>query len=301
MVSLCHIYSKERNAAPIANAGGDRTIALPVTAIYLNGSQSSDDLAVVKYVWTREDTSQAAGVIVGDTDKQPIMIVSPGQRPARKDCHKNALFLQLSNVVQGRYVFKLTVSDDQGLTGTDSVSINVHADPMLMNLVQITLPMGLSVVTKSELDSTVQKLQLLLGDDNKIQIRELKQDLHTEAAVLEFFVMTNNAKGGQSKPMDGLHVERMLRAKLQKDDSILGALYVDIRTTVCQNNCSGHGRCEPSTRACICEAFWMPSVGFFFSNDEANCGSYRNISSLGLYIKPSFALQTGPFYMFLSA
>ncbi|XP_030570420.1 dyslexia-associated protein KIAA0319-like protein [Drosophila novamexicana] len=242
---------QERNAAPIANAGGDRTIALPVTAIYLNGSQSSDDLAVVKYVWTREDTSQAAGVIVGDTDKQPIMI--------------------LSNVVQGRYVFKLTVSDDQGLTGTDSVSINVHADPMLMNLVQITLPMGLSVVTKSELDSTVQKLQLLLGDDNKIQIRELKQDLHTEAAVLEFFVMTNNAKGGQSKPMDGLHVERMLRAKLQKDDSILGALYVDIRTTVCQNNCSGHGRCEPSTRACICEAFWMPSVGFFFSNDEANC------------------------------
>ncbi|EDW69797.2 dyslexia-associated protein KIAA0319-like protein [Drosophila virilis] len=242
---------QERNAAPIANAGGDRTIALPVTAIYLNGSQSSDDLAVVKYVWTREDSSQAAGVIVGDTDKQPIMI--------------------LSNVVQGRYVFKLTVSDDQGLTGTDSVSINVHADPMLMNLVQVTLPMGLSVVTKSELDSTVQKLQLLLGDDNKIQIRELKQDLHTEAAVLEFFVMTNNAKSGQSRPMDGLHVERMLRAKLQKDDSILGALYVDIRTTVCQNNCSGHGRCEPSTRACICEAFWMPSVGFFFSNDEANC------------------------------
>lgn len=66
----------ERNAAPIANAGGDRTITLPVTAIYLNGSQSSDDLAVVKYAWTREDNSLAAGVIVGDTDKQSIMIVS---------------------------------------------------------------------------------------------------------------------------------------------------------------------------------------------------------------------------------
>lgn len=239
---------QERNAAPIANAGGDRTITLPVTAIYLNGSQSSDDLAVVKYVWTREDNSLAAGVIIGDTDKQSIMI--------------------LTNVVQGRYVFKLTVSDDQGLTGTDTVSINVHADPMLMYLVEMTLPMGISVITKGELDSTVQKLQLLLGDDNKIQIRELKYDLHTEAAVLVFYVITS---GEKSKPVDGLHVERLLRAKLQKDASILGALYVDIRTTICQNNCSGHGRCNPSTRACECEAFWMPSVGYFLDNDEANC------------------------------
>ncbi|XP_023176257.2 dyslexia-associated protein KIAA0319-like protein [Drosophila hydei] len=242
---------QERNAAPIANAGGDRTITLPITAIYLNGSQSSDDLAVVKYVWTREDTSQAAGVIIDNTDKQPVMI--------------------LTNVVQGRYVFKLTVSDEQGLTSSDTVSINVHADPMLMYLVQMTLPMSLSVLTKSELDSTVQKLQLLLGDDNKIQIRELKQDLHTEAALLVFFVLASDAKGGQSTPVNGLHVERVLRAKLQKDASILGALYVDIRTTVCQNKCSGHGRCNPSTRACICEAFWMPSAGFFVSNDEANC------------------------------
>lgn len=173
-------------------------------------------------------------------------------------------------MVQGRYVFKLTVSDDQGLTGTDTVSINVHADPMLMYLVEMTLPMGISVITKSELDSTVQKLQLLLGDDNKIQIRELKYDLHTEAAVLVFYVMPN---GEKPKPLNGLHVERLLRAKLQKDASILGALYVDIRTTICQNNCSGHGRCNPATRACECEAFWMPSVGYFLDNDEANCGN----------------------------
>lgn len=269
-----NILSIERNAAPIANAGGDRTITLPITAIYLNGSQSSDDLAVVKYVWTREDTSQAAGVIIDNTDKQPVMIVRAKQSSAQAiPINIRIIRLQLTNVVQGRYVFKLTVSDEQGLTSSDTVSINVHADPMLMYLVQMTLPMSLTVLTKSELDSTVQKLQLLLGDDNKIQIRELKQDLHTEAALLVFFVLASDAKGGQSTPVNGLHVERVLRAKLQKDASILGALYVDIRTTVCQNKCSGHGRCNPSTRACICEAFWMPSAGFFVSNDEANCGS----------------------------
>lgn len=67
----------ERNAAPVAHInGGDRTITLPVTAIYLNGSESSDDLAVVKYVWTREDISLAAGTIIGNTDKETVMIVS---------------------------------------------------------------------------------------------------------------------------------------------------------------------------------------------------------------------------------
>lgn len=176
--------------------------------------------------------------------------------------------MQLTNLVNGRYVFKLTVSDDQGLTSSDTVSVNVHPDPMLMHLVQMTLPMGMSVLAQSELDSVVQKLQLLLGDENKIQIRELKYDLHTGAAVLVFYVTD-----GSGKPVDGLHVERQLRAQLQKDASILGALFVDIRTTVCQNNCSGHGSCNPTTRACICEAFWMPSAGFFFNNQEANCGN----------------------------
>ncbi|XP_016974846.2 dyslexia-associated protein KIAA0319-like protein [Drosophila rhopaloa] len=237
---------QERNAAPIANGGGDHTITLPATAIYFNGSKSWDDLAVVKYVWTRDEHSLAAGVIVADTDKEPVMI--------------------LTNLVQGRYVFTLTVSDDQGLTSSDTVSVNVRRDPRLLNLVQMTLPMGISVLVQSELDSVVQKLQLLLGDENKIQFRELKYDLHTDATVLVFYV-----NDGQGKVLDGLQVERQLRTQLQKDASILGAFAVDIRTTICQNDCSGHGTCNPVNRACICEAFWMPSAGYFFNNQEANC------------------------------
>lgn len=67
---------QEKNSPPIANAGGDQSITLPVSAIYFNGSLSSDDLGVVKYKWTREDASLAAGQIVADTDNQPVMIVS---------------------------------------------------------------------------------------------------------------------------------------------------------------------------------------------------------------------------------
>lgn len=67
---------QEKNSPPIANAGGDQSITLPVSAIFFNGNMSSDDLGVVKYKWTREDASLAAGQIVADTDNQSLMIVS---------------------------------------------------------------------------------------------------------------------------------------------------------------------------------------------------------------------------------
>lgn len=59
----------------MAHAGGDQSITLPQNAIYLNGSQSSDDLGIVHYEWTRDDTSLAIGTIVGKTDHEPVLIV----------------------------------------------------------------------------------------------------------------------------------------------------------------------------------------------------------------------------------
>lgn len=88
----------------------------------------------------------------------------------------------------GRYVFKLTVTDDQGLTGTDTVSIIVHPDPMLLNMVAITLSVGVSVLTQSELESLEQKLLLLLGDNTNLQVRDLMTEHKTGEAVLVFYV-----------------------------------------------------------------------------------------------------------------
>lgn len=70
---------QEKNSAPVANAGGDQSITLPVSAIFFNGSSSSDDLGIVKYKWTREDASLAVGQVVGDSDNGPVMIVSMHQ------------------------------------------------------------------------------------------------------------------------------------------------------------------------------------------------------------------------------
>lgn len=80
---------------------------------------------------------------------------------------------------------------------------------------------------------------------------------------------------GKKRAIDGLAIEHLLKDKLQRDASILGTVFADVRTVVCQNKCSGHGVCNDDTRACFCEAFWMPSFGYFWGIEEANCGKWK--------------------------
>lgn len=75
--------------------------------------------------------------------------------------------------------------------------------------------------------------------------------------------------------MPGLEVETLLTDKLWRDSSIIGIPITDVRTTVCQNKCSGHGTCNSETRACMCQTFWMPSIYYFWGFSEANCGMYN--------------------------
>lgn len=60
----------------MAHAGGDQSITLPVKSIYMNGSTSNDDLGIEKYEWTRDSSSLAVGTIVGNSDHEPVLIVS---------------------------------------------------------------------------------------------------------------------------------------------------------------------------------------------------------------------------------
>lgn len=67
--------STERNTAPIANAGGDQTFTMPVNAILLNGTKSSDDLRVTNFTWERDGSSLAIGTIIGESNKEPVLVV----------------------------------------------------------------------------------------------------------------------------------------------------------------------------------------------------------------------------------
>ena len=50
------------NRPPVANAGGEKTITLPMDLMVFDGSASKDDKGIVSYEWMRDDSSLAAGV-----------------------------------------------------------------------------------------------------------------------------------------------------------------------------------------------------------------------------------------------
>ncbi len=90
------------NIAPIANAGSDQAVTLPTDSVTLDGSVSTDsDGTIISYVWS---------FVSGPSDIDPTDVVSPAT----------------SGLVMGTYVFSLTVTDNNGATGVDTVSIVVN-------------------------------------------------------------------------------------------------------------------------------------------------------------------------------
>lgn len=55
-------FSPEKDQPPVARVVSSPPISLPVRTATLDGSQSTDDKGGLSYLWTREDTSPAAGV-----------------------------------------------------------------------------------------------------------------------------------------------------------------------------------------------------------------------------------------------
>lgn len=90
------------NQAPVANAGSDKTITLPTNITNLNGSGSDADGDPITYSWVK---------VSG-----PAATLNPPTTAAT---------LSVSNLVEGIYIFRLEVRDDDGAVDTDDVTVNV--------------------------------------------------------------------------------------------------------------------------------------------------------------------------------
>ncbi len=87
---------------PVANAGADQTITLPVSSVTINGSGSSASSgSIVSYMWAEK------------SGPSTVSLANSAQN-------------DLSNLQAGNYVFLLTVTDQSGATGTDSIQITVQ-------------------------------------------------------------------------------------------------------------------------------------------------------------------------------
>lgn len=90
------------NQVPTAYADTNRTIQLPVNSTILQGSGNDLDGTIVSYRW-----SFVSGPSINNID-------SP-----------NSATTNISNLIAGVYTFRLTVRDDMGATGTNTVQVTV--------------------------------------------------------------------------------------------------------------------------------------------------------------------------------
>ena len=95
------------NVAPVANAGADIVITLPLNTTTLNGSGSADSDGTISTVsWTK---------ISGPSGG---FIVNPSQ-----------LNTTVTDLVQGVYEYEIRVMDDKGAAATDRVRVQVNPNP----------------------------------------------------------------------------------------------------------------------------------------------------------------------------
>lgn len=118
--------STPSNAAPVANAGADKTITLPTNEVLVYGSGTDSDGSVIWYKWTQLSGPTTA-TINNPNDAATVF----------------------SNLAQGSYTFRLTVGDNGGATGTDDVVVNVNG----------SAPSGGSVKIEAENYSSMSGVQ----------------------------------------------------------------------------------------------------------------------------------------------
>ncbi|EDL30273.1 expressed sequence AU040320, isoform CRA_a [Mus musculus] len=243
------IVKEEINKPPVAKIAGNVVVTLPTSTAELDGSRSSDDKGIVSYLWTRDETSPAAGEVLNHSDHHPVLF--------------------LSNLVEGTYTFHLKVTDAKGESDTDRTTVEVKPDPRKSNLVEIILDVNVSQLTERLKGMLIRQIGVLLGVlDSDIIVQKIQP--YTEQSTKMLFFVQNDPPHQLFK---GHEVAAMLKSELQKqkaDFLIFRAL--EISTVTCQLNCSDHGHCDSFTKRCVCDPFWMENfIKVQLRDGDSNC------------------------------
>jgi hypothetical protein len=127
--------SRAPNRAPVARAGIDINITLPTNSASLSSAGSSDDDGnITGWNWTKVSGPSQFGIST-----------------------PNGVATQVNNLVAGSYVFRLTLTDDDGATASDDITITVNPAPAPVSKVfadagkDEKIPVGQATVLRADL------------------------------------------------------------------------------------------------------------------------------------------------------
>uniref|UniRef100_A0A8B9LLY5 PKD domain-containing protein n=1 Tax=Astyanax mexicanus TaxID=7994 RepID=A0A8B9LLY5_ASTMX len=126
------IVQPENNKPPVADAGPDKELTLPVDHTTLDGSKSTDDQKIATYHW--EQTKGPEGVKIENADSAVATV---------------------TGLQDGTYIFMLTVTDERNLHSSDTVTVTAREEvdqppvARVQSSPSITLPVRTAVLDGS--------------------------------------------------------------------------------------------------------------------------------------------------------
>lgn len=106
---------------PIVSAGSDQSIELPDNDVDVSGSATSPNGAITDYLWTRVSGPNTPTITTPTSASTSI-----------------------TGLIAGTYVFRLTATDEDDISGTDDVSIVVASETSYGDTVFVYIAMGQS-------------------------------------------------------------------------------------------------------------------------------------------------------------
>uniref|UniRef100_A0A3Q2UP84 KIAA0319 n=1 Tax=Fundulus heteroclitus TaxID=8078 RepID=A0A3Q2UP84_FUNHE len=236
-----------RSLPPVAHASGSHVLTLPNNSLVLKGSVTDGDQTQVRYQWTRDSQSPAAGEVLFGSETQPS--------------------LYLSDLVEGTYLFQLRVTDAQGRSSSATATVEVRPEPGGGQQVELELLVSVSQVSVAQRDAVVGQLATVIHVlERDIWVRALQRRTHL-STVLQFSVQ------GPAGPLAASSLVVLLRKQLLRERSdflLFKVLRVD--TVACELSCSGRGQCDPITKQCSCDPFWTENlIRLYLGDGQSNC------------------------------
>ena len=179
----------------------------------------------------------------------------------------------MTDLVKGRYVFQLTVTDTKGRQNTDIAVVNVREDRRSMGLVEMTVRVDVDRFLQKEKDELTARLSKLFAvTQNAVNVEEITRSTYGAGTMLLFYVTDKNADD-DGAPIDGQHVADVVKTKIGLGGKIADYYLETVEPYICRNNCSDHGYCDTRTKQCVCDPFWVANFfkAKFGARPESNC------------------------------
>lgn len=190
------------NKAPIANAGTDQNITLPTNSVTLSGSGTDNDGTISSYSWVKINGGIATITTL------------------------NAAIITITGLVQGTYNFSLTVTDNLGATGKDTVQVIVKPVIPIANAgADTTINVGGTVTLKGSCNvsctySWTDSSGRIIGTTTNISVAGLKVGTYTYKLTVKDSTGLTNSDTVVVTVVDPNPIIRYFKGDVRKDGTI---------------------------------------------------------------------------------